>query len=128
MSLLQPRFSQDLSGQVALITGASSGLGARFAHVLAAAGARVALAARRADRLQERLAQITAAGGEGVAIALDVADREQLAPAVERVERALGTISILINNAGAPDAHYATKMPTPLIDGIIATKIGRAHV
>ncbi|OYU72107.1 MAG: short-chain dehydrogenase, partial [Burkholderiales bacterium PBB5] len=67
-----PNASFDLTGQVALVTGASSGLGHRFAQVLAASGARVAVAARRTDKLQALVDTIRAAGGQAEAFALDV--------------------------------------------------------
>jgi NAD(P)-dependent dehydrogenase (short-subunit alcohol dehydrogenase family) len=118
-----PELSLDLSGKVALVTGASSGLGVRFAKVLASCGARVALAARRRDRLEEHVAEIRAAGGEASAIQLDVTCADQLVAAVEQAERALGIVDILVNNAGAPDAQYATKMSTGLIDQVIATNV-----
>ncbi len=68
----QPKF--DLTGRVALVTGASSGLGAGFAKALAAAGAKVVLAARRADKLAEQVAAIEAAGGQAIAVSMDVTD------------------------------------------------------
>jgi NAD(P)-dependent dehydrogenase (short-subunit alcohol dehydrogenase family) len=123
VNLPVPNLAIDLSGQVALVTGASSGLGLRFAKVLASSGARVALAARRRDRLEEQVAEIRAAGGETLAISLDVTDVSQLAFAVDQVQRALGTVTILVNNAGAPDAQHATKMPLDLIDRVIATNV-----
>ena len=76
----------DLTGQVALVTGASSGLGVRFAQVLAEAGAAVALVARRADRLATVKAQIEKAGGRAVAIAADVLDRDAMARAFDAAE------------------------------------------
>src|SRR3546814_5903208 len=72
MMAAQPKF--DLTGRVALVTGASSGLGAGFARALAAAGAKVVLAARRADKLAEQVAAIEAAGGEAIAVSMDVTD------------------------------------------------------
>jgi NAD(P)-dependent dehydrogenase (short-subunit alcohol dehydrogenase family) len=89
-----------LVGQVAVVTGASSGLGVRFAKTLAQNGASVALMARRTDRLAAVVAQIEADGGKAVAIALDVADAAAIGPALDAAEAALGPISILINNAG----------------------------
>lgn len=114
-----PNASSDLSGQVALVTGASSGLGYRFAKVLAAAGARVAIAARRMDRLEALAAEIRCAGGEAVAIQLDVTDADQLVAAVAQAEAALGLVTILVNNAGIPDAARAHKMPLELIDRVL---------
>ena len=91
---------QSLKGQVALITGASGGLGAHFAEVLAAAGASVALTARRLAMVEERAAAIRAKGGKAMALALDVADPAAIGPAMDAVEAELGPISILVNNAG----------------------------
>ncbi len=91
-----------LAGQTALITGASSGLGAHFARVLAGAGAKVALAARRVDRLETLAAEIKAAGGSAHPVALDVTDAKSVVAAFDAAEAALGPVSVLINNAGVP--------------------------
>jgi NAD(P)-dependent dehydrogenase (short-subunit alcohol dehydrogenase family) len=93
-----PSFSID--GQVALVTGASSGIGEHFAEVLAAAGAKVALAARRADRLAEVATRIEAAGGECLPLACDVTQQASIATAIAAAETGLGKLSILVNNAG----------------------------
>ena len=90
----------DMTGQVALVTGASSGLGVRFAQVLAEAGAAVALVARRADRLAAARADIEKAGGRAVAIAADVLDRGAMTRAFDAAETAFGTVTVLVNNAG----------------------------
>ncbi|HEY0569312.1 MAG TPA: SDR family NAD(P)-dependent oxidoreductase [Xanthobacteraceae bacterium] len=96
----------DLSGRVALVTGASSGLGARFAEVLAANGAAVALVARRAERLTALKQKIESAGGRALAVEADVLDREAMKRAFEQAEGAFGTVTILVNNAGiAPSAR-----------------------
>jgi 3-oxoacyl-[acyl-carrier protein] reductase len=87
----------DLTGEVALVTGASSGLGARFAEVLAANGAKVVLAARRRDRLEALAKRI---GPRAVPVALDVSKPETIAAAFMEAERAFGPVTILINNAG----------------------------
>lgn len=92
--------SMDLTGRTALVTGASSGLGRHFAGVIARAGARVALAARRRDALEETSATIEAAGGTAVAVAMDVTDPDSVSRAVAEAADALGGIDILINNAG----------------------------
>jgi len=89
-----------LAGQVAVVTGASSGLGVRFAKILSEAGASVALMARRTDRLDAVVAEIKAVGGQAVAIPLDVANAAAIGPALDEAQAALGPISILINNAG----------------------------
>jgi NAD(P)-dependent dehydrogenase (short-subunit alcohol dehydrogenase family) len=92
--------SFDLRGQVALVTGASSGIGRHFAGLLAAAGAKVALAARRADRLDEAARDIAAAGGECLPIACDVTRADSVTSAIGSAETGLGPLSILVNNAG----------------------------
>ena len=89
-----------LGGQVALVTGASSGIGRHLADLLAAAGAKVALAARRVDRLAEAARDIEAAGGECLPIACDVTRSDSIAAAVNTAETELGPLTILVNNAG----------------------------
>ena len=90
----------DLQGRVALVTGASSGLGQHFARVLARAGAAVALTARRADKLEAAAGEIAAQGGRVVGIACDVADPRSVRDAVAAARSALGPLDILVNNAG----------------------------
>ena len=118
-----PYVSTDLTGQVALVTGASSGLGRRFAKVLAAAGASVVATARRLDRLEELQAEIEADGGRCAPVQLDVTDAEQLVAAVDAAEAAFGTVTILINNAGMPDAARAHKMSLELVDQVLDTNV-----
>ena len=90
----------DLSGRVALVTGASSGLGVQFARALADNGAAVALVARRADRLVALRDEIEARGGRAVAIEADVTDRTAMLRAFDTAEAAFGMVGILVNNAG----------------------------
>ena len=90
----------DLSGRVALVTGASSGLGERFARVLAASGAKVVLGARRADKLETLKAEIIAAGGEAIAVSLDVADEASVIAAYDAADAAFGPVDTVIANAG----------------------------
>lgn len=118
-----PNASIDLTGHVALVTGASSGLGKRFAQVLAAQGCAVALTARRVDRLEALAKEINDAGGRAVALALDVTDADQLLAVVGKAEDALGPVDILINNAGIPDAQRAHKMSVELIDAVLDTNV-----
>ena len=118
-----PGPSYDLSGQTALVTGGGSGLGHRFASVLASAGAKVAVAGRRSDRLEAVAQEIGGNGGVAFPIVLDMADAASLRDAVARVEQALGTVTILVNNAGVVDAQLATKMPLELIDHVIAVNL-----
>jgi len=91
---------KDLTGQTAIITGASGGLGAHFARVLARAGAAVAVTARRLDMVEALAGEIAAEGGRAMALRLDVADAHAIAPAFDEIETALGPVSILVNNAG----------------------------
>ena len=118
-----PNAAQDLTGQIAIVTGASSGLGARFAQVLAAAGAHVAVCARRTDKLDALVAEITAAGGKASAFRVDVADQAQCLALAETVEAAMGTVSILINNAGIPDAARAHKLSPELFNQVMAVNV-----
>ena len=89
-----------LRGRVALITGASSGLGEHFAQVLAAAGAKVVVAARRVDRLHHLVEKINAAGGSAAAVSMDVANAASVGSAFIEAEKYFGTLDVLINNAG----------------------------
>lgn len=90
----------NFEGKIALITGASSGLGAHFSKVLARAGAQVVLAARRMDRLKELRAEIEAEGGAAHMVKLDVTDYNSIKSAIAHAETEAGPIDILINNAG----------------------------
>lgn len=114
-----PNLSHDLSGRVALVTGASSGLGWRFAKVLAHCGAKVALVGRRLERLEALAAEIKVDGGEAAAFAVDVADADALIAMVGQVEDRFGLVDILVNNAGIPDAQRAHKMSLELIDRVM---------
>ena len=89
-----------LKGRVALVTGASSGLGMQFAKALADNGAAVALVARRVDRLADMKKAIEAAGGRAIAVEADVTDRAAMLRAFDATEAAFGTVTILVNNAG----------------------------
>ena len=93
-------YSIDLSGRVAFITGASSGLGAQFARTLAQAGAAVVLASRRVERLKDLRARIEADGGDAHVVELDVTDHDSIKSAVAHAETEVGSIDILINNSG----------------------------
>jgi NAD(P)-dependent dehydrogenase (short-subunit alcohol dehydrogenase family) len=90
----------DIKGKVALVTGASSGLGENFARRLAAEGAIVAVAARRADRLAKLVAEIEQAGGRALAVSLDVTDPASVEAAFAAVVKSAGTPDIVVNNAG----------------------------
>jgi 3-oxoacyl-[acyl-carrier protein] reductase len=100
-----------LQGRVALVTGASSGLGTQFASALADNGAAVVLVARRADRLLDLQQSIEAAGGRALAAEADVTDRTAMTAAFDAAEKAFGTVTILVNNAGIAHSGRAVDMP-----------------
>jgi NAD(P)-dependent dehydrogenase (short-subunit alcohol dehydrogenase family) len=100
METLKMAYSIDLSGRVAFITGASSGLGAQFARTLARAGSAVVLASRRVDKLKDLRAQIEGEGGDAHVMELDVTDHGSIKSAVAHAETEVGSIDILINNSG----------------------------
>jgi NAD(P)-dependent dehydrogenase (short-subunit alcohol dehydrogenase family) len=93
-------YSIDLSGRVALVTGASGGLGAQFARTLAKAGAGVVLAARRVERLKTLRAELEAEGGDAHIVGMDVTDPASIRAGVAHAETEMGTIDILVNNSG----------------------------
>jgi NAD(P)-dependent dehydrogenase (short-subunit alcohol dehydrogenase family) len=113
----------DLSGKVALVTGASSGLGVHFARTLAAAGAAVAIAARRADRLASLQADLEDAGVKAMAVDLDVRSGRSIASALEAAESVLGAIDIVVNNAGISIVKPALEMPEEDWDAVVDTNL-----
>jgi len=123
-----PNVSNDLTGQVALVTGTTAGLGKRFAQVLAACGAKVAVTGRRVDRLNELAEQLRADGATVEPIALDMRDNDSIMACVDQAEAALGTVTILVNNAGIPDAQRAHKMSNQLIDDVFDTNLRGPYV
>ncbi|MEJ2530328.1 MAG: glucose 1-dehydrogenase [Halioglobus sp.] len=98
-----PRNYFDIEGKITLVTGASSGLGVHFARVLAAEGASVILAARRAERLADEVAAIRAQGGSAYAVTMDVTRPDSVDAAFAGIEQAHGPLDILVNNAGVAD-------------------------
>ncbi|MGA1677476.1 MAG: SDR family NAD(P)-dependent oxidoreductase [Pseudomonadales bacterium] len=123
-----PNFSVDLTGQVALVTGSTSGLGYRFARVLAKAGAKVAVTGRRVERLRVLAKEIETDGGVAVPVSLDMTDSASIVNAVAEAEAALGAITILVNNAGIPDAQRAHKMSLELIDDVFDTNLRGPYI
>lgn len=100
----------DVRGKVALVTGASSGLGEHFALTLAACGVSVAVAARRLDRLEALVTRISADGGKAVAVPLDVTDPASVAAALAQVARSLGAPDIVVNNAGVAQTKSSLEL------------------
>jgi 3-oxoacyl-[acyl-carrier protein] reductase len=113
----------DLSGRVALLTGASQGLGRRFAEVLAGRGAAVGLAARQTAKLAELERAIAEGGGRVASVALDVTDRDSIERAVGAVEDALGPIDVLINNAGVAVSKSVLEQTEADWDQVIGTNL-----
>ena len=128
----------DLSGRVAFITGASSGLGAQFARTLAAAGAGVVLAARRIERLKTLRAEIESLGGDAHVVTLDVTDHDSIRAAVARAETEMGAIDILVNNSGigktqkltevTPDDYDATMNTNPRGAFFVAQEVAKRMI
>ena len=112
-----------LKGRVALVTGASSGLGVQFAKALADNGAAVALVARRADRLKSFKDEIEGKGGRAVVIEADVTDHAAVARAFDAVEKAFGTVTILVNNAGIAHGGRAVEMPPEEWRKVLSTNL-----
>ena len=108
-----------LSGKVALVSGASSGLGWRFAKVLAGAGAAVGVTARRSDRLVELCREISADGGRVHAVAADLTDVAGIELACKEVEAALGPIDVLVNNAGTSREGPALSLSEEAFDNVM---------
>jgi NAD(P)-dependent dehydrogenase (short-subunit alcohol dehydrogenase family) len=108
---------------VALVTGTTSGLGKRFAQVLARCGARVVLCGRRVERLNSLAGEIRADGGECEAVPMDMTDRDSIRSGLALAQEKFGTVTILINNAGIPDAQRAIKMTDELVDNVFGTNL-----
>jgi NAD(P)-dependent dehydrogenase (short-subunit alcohol dehydrogenase family) len=112
-----------LQGQVAVVTGASGGLGAHFARLLAAEGAAVAVTARRLDRVEALAGELAGEGHRAMALRLDVADAESIGPALDEVEAALGPVSILVNNAGVGGEGVALEISLEDLDRTFAVNV-----
>lgn len=112
-----------LEGKVALVSGASSGLGEHFARVLARAGAAVVCAARRIDRLDTLASEITTAGGKALAVAMDVSDRQSVKAALDIAEAKWGAADIVVCNAGATGGQPFLEMEEAVWDHVLAVNI-----
>ena len=116
-------YSIDLSGRVAFVTGASSGLGAQFAKTLARAGAAVVLASRNTDRLKELRARIEGEGGDAHVVELDVTDLASIKAAVARAETEVGPIDVLVNNSGVSHTRRLQDVSVDDYDFIFDTNV-----
>ncbi|MCX8474652.1 MAG: SDR family NAD(P)-dependent oxidoreductase [Sphingomonas sp.] len=116
-------FSFDLDGRVALVTGASSGLGRRFALVLAASGARVVIGARRVELLEALAEEIVVAGGEALPVALDVADEASIIAAYDAAAARFGPVDTVIANAGLNVAGSALGLAADAFDRMVAVNL-----
>jgi NAD(P)-dependent dehydrogenase (short-subunit alcohol dehydrogenase family) len=116
-------YSLDLSGRVALVTGASSGLGAQFARVLARSGAAVVLAARRLEKLKDLRAQIEGEGGDAHVVGLDVTSLESIRAAVAHAETEVGSIDILVNNSGVSTTQRIQEVGEEDFDYVFDTNV-----
>jgi len=113
----------NLDGRLALVTGASSGLGRDFASTLARAGARVAVAARRADKLADTVAAIEAAGGKAFAISMDVTDTASVRSGFDAIEAKAGTADLIVNNAGAAVTRPILEQSEDDWDSVVDTNL-----
>ena len=113
----------DLSGRTAFVTGATSGLGRRFAKVLAEAGADVAIAGRRAERLADLKSEIEGLGRKCAAVPLDVTDVSAIPRAFDAVEAALGPVHVLVNNAGMSREGPAAEIAPVDFDAVMGTNL-----
>ena len=118
----------DLNGQVAIVTGASQGLGKAVAVALASNGATVACLARNAEKLAATVSEIEAAGGKGIAVPCDVTDRQALDGAIKQVAADQGRLDILVNNAGITRDKLARGMSDEDWDAVLATNLTSSFV
>ena len=117
----------NLKDRVALVTGASQGIGRATALALAQAGARIAVAARNAGKLAEVVAEIAAAGGEAIAVPMDVADAEQVKAGFRQTTGKFGKLDILVNNAAITRDGLAVRMKAEDWDAVLRTNLTGAH-
>lgn len=118
----------DCSGRVALVTGASSGIGRRFAGLLAERGAKVVIAARRTDLLDNLRAEIEAAGGQALAVAMDVADEASVIAAYDAADAAFGPVDTVIANAGMNAAGSALGVAADAFDQMLSVNVRGAFL
>lgn len=112
-----------LTGSVAVVTGASGGLGAHFARLLAREGAAVAVTARRTDKIEALARELRETGARALALPLDVADAHAIGPAFDRIEAELGPIGVLVNNAGVGGEGLALELSVEAFDNTFAVNV-----
>jgi 3-oxoacyl-[acyl-carrier protein] reductase len=117
-----------LKDKVALVTGASQGIGWDIAQALVVAGAKVAVAARTEEKLSLLVGEIEAAGGEAIAIKMDVADAEQIKAGIKQIIQKFGRLDILVNNAAITRDGLAVRMKPDDWDAVIRTNLTGAHI
>ncbi|MFN3470668.1 MAG: SDR family NAD(P)-dependent oxidoreductase [Novosphingobium sp.] len=122
----KPRYS--LEGRIALITGASSGLGARFARLYAAAGAAVVIGARRVERIAALAEEINAAGGRALAVPLDVTDEGSIIRAFDAAEAAIGVPDIVVANAGIVEPGRSIDLPADAMRRVVDTNFNGVYL
>src|ERR1700688_1347671 len=118
----------NLKDKVAMVTGASQGIGRDTALALAEAGAKVAVAARNEEKLSALVADIAAAGGEAFAVKMDVADAEQVKAGFKQVIEKFGRLELLVNNAGVTRDGLAMRMKKEDWDAVLQTNLTGAHL
>ncbi|ABG94542.1 probable 3-oxoacyl-[acyl-carrier-protein] reductase [Rhodococcus jostii RHA1] len=116
-----------LDGRVAIVTGASSGLGVAFAKALAEAGADIVLAARRVDKLGDTAALVRATGRRALPVATDIADPDQCAALVDAAMTEFGRVDVLVNNAGVASAHPATRETPDQFRSVVDINLGGSY-
>ena len=116
-------YAFDLKGRVALVTGASSGLGARFSRILAESGAAVVLAARRKQALEAVVAEIEALGGRAIAVEMDVTDATSVAEGFDAAEAAFGPVDTVIANAGTNIQGSALELEAEAFNAVMAVNV-----
>jgi NAD(P)-dependent dehydrogenase (short-subunit alcohol dehydrogenase family) len=113
----------DMTGKVALVTGASDGLGRRFAQTLAGAGATVILGARRADKLAGAVAEILQSGGSAIPVTIDVTDEASVKSAFREIDRRVGPANVIVNNAGTTVTKSLLDLSESEWDGVLDTNL-----
>ena len=120
---IKPAAPQDLAGKIAIVTGATSGLGRRFAEVLSSAGAAVAITGRRVERLEKLAVEIEKTGGRVLPVQLDVTDVHSIKQCVHTVQTELGHINVLVNNAGMNIQSSAVDLKPEDFDTLMSTNL-----